>query len=138
MENETEKKTLDHLLPSSILFSALIISGAWIYAAELKNPRAPEKIARTELEEKILPSAGVILPVSWGDLGAELVSVGAIDAEKFRAVYERRGAFTDEYASLLLGENNGQLKITNENAGYLLNLFWALGLANKNPILDSG
>ena len=138
MENETEKKTLDHLLPSSILFSALIISGAWIYAAELKNPRAPEKIARTELEEKILPSAGVILPVSWGDLGAELVSVGAIDAEKFRAVYERKGAFTDEYASLLLGENNGQLKITNENAGYLLNLFWALGLANKNPILDSG
>ena len=49
-----------------------------------------------------------------------------------------RGAFTDEYKNLLFGQNDGKLKITNENAGYLLNLFWALGLANKNPILDTG
>ncbi len=28
--------------------------------------------------------------------------------------------------------------ITKGNAQYLLNLFWALGLSNKNPILDSG
>jgi len=138
MENETEKKSMDHLLPSSILFSAVIIAGAWVYTAELKNPRAPEEIARTELEEKVLPSEGVILPVRWGDLGAKLVGVGAIDAEKFKAIYDQRGAFTVEFKNLLLGQNNDNLKITNDNAGYLLNLFWALGLANKNPILDSG
>ena len=138
MENEIEKKTSDHLLPSSIFFSALIIAGAWIYTAELKNPRAPEKITRTELEEKVLPSEGVILPVTWDNLGAKLVSAGAIDAEKFKAIYDQRGAFTTEYKNLLLGENNDNLKITNDNTGYLLNLFWALGLASKNPILDSG
>ena len=138
MENETEKKSMDHMLPSSILFSAVIIAGAWVYTAELKNPRAPEEIARTELEEKVLPSEGVILPVRWGDLGAKLVGVGAIDAEKFKAIYDQRGAFTVEFKNLLLGQNNDNLKITNDNAGYLLNLFWSLGLANKNPILDSG
>jgi len=129
---------MDHMLPSSILFSAVIIAGAWVYTAELKNPRAPEEIARTELEEKVLPSEGVILPVRWGDLGAKLVGVGAIDAEKFKAIYDQRGAFTVEFKNLLLGQNNDNLKITNDNAGYLLNLFWSLGLANKNPILDSG
>lgn len=138
MENETEKKSSNHLLPSSILFSAVIIAGAWIYTVEPKNSGAPEKVARTELEEKVLPSEGVTLPVTWGNLGAELVIAGAIDADKFKDIYDQRGTFTDEYKNLLLGQNNGKLKITNENAGYLLNLFWALGLANKNPILESG
>ena len=64
--------------------------------------------------------------------------MGAIDADKFKAIYETRGAFTDEYKNLLFGQNDENLKITKDNAGYLLNLFWALGLANKNPILDSG
>ena len=78
------------------------------------------------------------MPVVWGNLGAQLVNSGAIDADKFKAIYEQRGAFTDEYKNLLLGENNGKIKITNENSGYILNLFWALGLANKNPILEEG
>src|SRR3989338_5096976 len=112
MENETEKKSMDHMLPSSILFSAVIIAGAWIYTAEMKNPRAPEKIARTELEEKILPSEGVPMPIRGGDLGAKLVCAGAIDANKFRAIYDQRGAFSAEYKNLLLGQNNDNLKIT--------------------------
>jgi len=90
------------------------------------------------LEEKVLPSKGIILPVSWGDLGAKLVSVGAIDADKFKAIYEQRGAFTDEYDKLLFGQSDDKLKITKENSGYLLNLFWALGLARKNDILENG
>jgi len=80
----------------------------------------------------------VILPVSWGDLGAKLVSVGVIDGTKFQALYDERGQFTEEYKSLLIGNNADKLKITKDNAGYLLNLFWALGLASKNQILDSG
>src|SRR3989344_1715114 len=79
----------------------------------------------SEFEEYVLPSNGVVLPVSWGNLGTELVSVGVVDADKFKAIYEGRGAFTDEYKKLLLGKNEGKLKITKENAGYLLNLFWA-------------
>jgi hypothetical protein len=89
-------------------------------------------------EEVVLPSNGVVLPVTWGDLGSKLVSTGAIDADKFIAIHDQRGAFSEEYKNLLLGQNDGKLKITNENAGYLLNLLWALGLASKNPILESG
>lgn len=157
MENETqnqitedtppEQPKKDYLLPTSILISALIIGGAWVYTAGLKASNSQQQATistnseikqKSALEEKVLPSAGVVLPVRWGDLGAKLVSVGAIDADKFKAIYEQRGAFTDEYKNLLLEQNDGQIRITEDNAGYLLNLFWALGLANKNSILDTG
>jgi len=38
------------------------------------------------------------------------------------------------YEKLLYDKNNGEIKITPENSGTLLNLFWALGLGNKNEI----
>ena len=157
MENEiqnqiTEYKSFkqqkrSYSLPASILISAVILASAWIYTNELKVSESQQGASvasdfqtkqKSALGEKVLPSAEVILPVVWGDLGARLISVGAIDADKFKAIYEQRGLFTDEYKNLLLGQNDGQLKITENNAGYLLNLFWALGLANKNPILDDG
>ena len=142
MENEpkaTESKKA-RLLPASIFASAIIIAGAWIYTSEPNENSAKneEKLSSTELEENVLPADGVVLPIIWGDLGAKLVAAGAIDEDKFTAVYTQRGAFTDEYKNLLLGQNNSELKMTKDNAGYLLNLFWALGLASKNPILDSG
>ncbi|MDP2705371.1 MAG: hypothetical protein U1D31_00665 [Patescibacteria group bacterium] len=136
----------DYVLSASILISALVLSGAWMYTS---GPGTVEKQTSglgtnheqtkiSELEEKVLSSQGVDLPVTWGDLGVKLASVGAIDAEKFKAIYEDRSAFTNEYKNLLLGQNDGKLKITKNNAGYLLNLFWALGLASKNEILEKG
>lgn len=145
-ESDSAPVKRDMLLPISILLSALIIAWAWTHTVGPQYPRnqiqdrpqAENQATASILEEKVLPSRGVRLPTRWGDLGAKLVSVGAIDAERFEAMYEERGVFTDEYRNLLLGENDGELIINKDNAGFLLNLFWALGLANKNPILDSG
>lgn len=156
MENENQNQTTEtapsaeqqrpqrnYILSASILISALILASAWMYTNGFGTAATSQKASVADarvsaLEEKVLPSGGVVLPVKWGDLGAKLVSVGAIDAEKFTAMYSQRGAFTDEYRNLLFGDDNGNLKITEENAGYLLNLLWALGLANKNPILETG
>ncbi len=113
--NQTKKITSKSAIPS---------------AASSKN-----KVASAKLSEEVLPSQGVVLPVSWGNLGAQLVKLGVIDQNKFTALYQRRGTFSPEYKQLLLGNNSGQLKITKSNSGYLLNLFWAFGLANANPIL---
>ncbi|MBI5401241.1 hypothetical protein HZB05_00195 [Candidatus Wolfebacteria bacterium] len=137
----------DYFIPVSILISSIIISSAWVYTMGLKAgtqqktniASSQEKAAPvSELKEKVLPSQGVELHVVWGDLGAKLVSTGVIDADKFKAIYEQRESFTNEYKNLLLGDNNGKLKMTSSNSGYLLNLFWALGLGNKNPVLDTG
>ncbi len=135
MENEETNK---YLLPISVLISGVLIAGSFFLSADSRGKEVQSLRAPDINEEVVLPSDGVALPVVWGNLGAKLVSSGVIDADKFKAIYDQRGAFTEEYKNLLLGQNNEKLKMTKDNAGYLLNLFWALGLANKNPILDSG
>src|SRR3990167_9592627 len=173
MEDQTEEKIngSGYAVPVSIVIAGIIIASALLKnGANLNSRTSGIKPSNTKTatqavsasEEAVVPSEGVDLPVVWGDLGAKLVSVGAIDAEKMQALYEERGefapletdrpeavvavplagrsltGFSDEYQNLLLGQNDGKLKITKDNAGYLLNLFWALGLASKNSILDSG
>src|SRR3989338_5911804 len=130
----------DHTLAASVLVSSIILAGAWIYTSESTGGFAPGRgeTDLSKLEEEVLPSKGVLLPVTWDDLGVKLVNEGVIDAEKFRTIYAERDSFTDEYSDLLLENNNGKMTITADNSGYLLNLFWALGLANKNRILDEG
>lgn len=142
MEQENKK---DHSLTLSILASSIILASSWIYTEFGVAPErrtgfvaTEQKKQVSELKTIVLPSQGVELPIVWGDLGKKLVDDGMIDAAKFRAIYEQRGTFTKEYENLLTGTDNGRLKITNENSGYLLNLFWALGLGNKNDILENG
>ncbi len=136
----------DYALPACIVISAIILALAWIYTTGLRAANLGKAEVKTNARStsesvpgaEVTPSSGVILPISWGDLGAQLVSAGVIDAERFQAIYDGRGEFTSEYRTLLLGRSDGLLLITPKNAAYLLNLFWALGLANKNPILDAG
>lgn len=100
------------------------------------NASPPQNIGAHSLRESVIPSSGVVLSVTWGDIGARLVEVGAIDPEKIAVLYQGRGGFPAEYQRLLEENADEKIVITNANSGYLLNLLWALGLANKNPILE--
>lgn len=120
-------------MAKNILVVVAIVVGMWVYATgeEIQAPVS-------SMEEKVLPADGVTLPVQWGDLGKQLITAGVIDEEKFEQLYARRGGLTTEMKAMLQGENNGQVKITTENAGVVLNLLWALGLGSKNEILEKG
>lgn len=146
-EAATESVKKDYLLPASILILAVIIAGAWVYTTGLKIQNAPQKAVgssisssaqKSGLEEKVLPSEGVVLPVRWGDLGVKMASVGVINKEKLESLYAGRGGLSGEEKKLLEDDRSGQLKITENNSGFLLNLFWALGLSTKNDILERG
>lgn len=131
-----------------IILAAVLIFGALIYGAanykKLNNTlseadnlkSAPEE--KISFQEEVIPSAGVELPAKWGDLGKRLIETGAIDAEKFEAIYAQRGGLSEADKKILYGEDNGNLKINSENSGFILNMLWALGLANKNPVLENG
>jgi hypothetical protein len=139
MENENVKNTKDKLdspyvLPLAIILSAAMLSGAWMYNSA--HPYNSGNDIASLKGNVVTPSEGVVLPVAWGNLGKKLVDAGAIDVTKFTNLYIQRGEYSDENERLLTGDNNGKLKITEKNAGYLLNLFWALGLAEDNPILS--
>ncbi|OHB22851.1 MAG: hypothetical protein A2939_03525 [Parcubacteria group bacterium RIFCSPLOWO2_01_FULL_48_18] len=136
----------DYVLSASIFISAIILAGAWVYTTSLKYPQNSTQVqsqtesqtTTNELEEKLLPSEGIVLPVRWGNLGAKMISAGMIDEEKFEELYASRGGLDGETRKLLYGESNGNLKITSENSGIILNLLWALGLGTKNDVLETG
>jgi hypothetical protein len=83
-----------------------------------------------------MPSQGVELPATWGDLGKQMVASGVIDQQKFEALYTQRGGLSAVDKKMLLEAGNGKIKITAENSGTILNMLWALGLGNKNEILN--
>ncbi|OGL87521.1 hypothetical protein A3I40_04285 [Candidatus Uhrbacteria bacterium RIFCSPLOWO2_02_FULL_48_12] len=103
-----------------------------------KQNSANTTAGEANLEGTVIPSAGVVLPVVWGDLGVKMAAAGVIDAQQFEALYAERGGLDAEGKQLLTGAGNGRLKITPQNSGVLLNLLWAFGLGNKNEILDKG
>ena len=95
----------------AIVVAGAMFAGVWLYNAQnpanenektvAENQQAPAtNVPLSELEAIVLPAEGVVLPVIWGDLGAKLVSVGAIDEIRFKALYSEREQFTKEYEKL--------------------------------------
>ncbi len=79
------------------------------------------------------------LPVSFGDIGPQLLNAGTIDYERFLQVYQQAGQpLTEEQQQILTAGSEEPIVFTQENAYFLLNLFWALGLTNQNPLLGEG
>jgi len=138
MEKENSFITGSMMISASLL----IFAGVQVYLAKRPTVSAPTQSSPTAdtaaLQKAVAPSNGVVLPVKWGDLGKRMVVAGVIDAAKFEALYAGRGELAADAKMLLDSDNNGQLVITPENSGTLLNLLWALGLANKNPVLEKG
>lgn len=116
-----------------------LVSNNSAVPAQPAQPTVPQAApADPALIAQVLPSAGVELPVTWGDLGQQMVKAGVIDQQKFTALYAQRGGLSPEDTKMLTAGGNGKIKITNENSGTILNLLWALGLGNKNIILETG
>ena len=102
------------------------------------NNEAAATASVDQLVAAVLPEAGVKLPAGWGNLGKQMVAVGVINQSAFEEVYASRGGLDAYSKNLLLAEANDQLVINSQTAAVLLNLLWALGLGNKNPVLDQG
>lgn len=133
----------------TIIVSLIVISGIWIYvtglsadkadnygAAAYSQQRSPQ--AADALSEAVAPSGGILLPVRWGSLGQKMTATGVINESQFKALYAQNGGLTVDEQALLDSPNNGNLVINKQNAGIILNLLWAFGLGNKNPILENG
>src|SRR3989344_7431574 len=112
-------------------------------AKETAQAANPKKIAQeskvSEMQEKVAPSKGVVLPVKWKDTLAKAVKAGAIDLNKYETSLALGGAkLMPGHKKLLLEGSDENISFTPENAMFNLNMLWALGLVNKNPILTEG
>lgn len=135
-------------MQTEILFLSLVGIVALVYVYEtfigknyqklaIKSDKTA-KILEENYSQKIIPENGVVLPAKWGDSGARMISAGVIDKSKLEELYAGRGGLKGEEKKLMEGLDNGNLKITRENSSFVLNLLWALGLGNKNEILENG
>lgn len=91
------------------------------------------------LMQQINPREGYKIPAVFGDIGPQLVTAGAIDVTKFTTLYQQQNkTLPDDQISILTKETISNVTISLENASFLLNFFWALGLTNQNAILTDG
>jgi len=126
-----------------IIGFALGIGGGYLlWARPAAQSTAAESDPRARiaaLVESINPPDGYSLPVRFNDLGPRLLEAGAIDFNRFTQVYQNAGRpLTDEQVSILQEGSTQSVVLNRENAYFLLNFFWAVGLANQNPILTEG
>ncbi len=134
IEPEVQKK--DYMLPASILISALVLGGAWVYTAGLKAERADNRTP--QIAERQAIDQGIEIPAQWGDLGRKMAEAGVFDRGQLAALYNSRGGLSAADIKFIDGSSDGKLRVTQANSGLLLNLLWALGLSNKNQILEKG
>lgn len=89
------------------------------------------------LKQEVLPQKGYQLGVTWQDIGVQLVRSGVIDRQKFEQT------FNGEAGSLAMMKyldvsSHEKMMVNEKNSHFLVNMLWALGLVNKNDILDNG
>lgn len=102
--------------------------------AQINTP-SPEPSPTSSLN---LPDS-YALPVSYNDIGPQLLAAGAIDYDRFAQVYGEAGQpLTQEQQTILRHGSDAPIVINRENAYFLLNYFWALGLTNQNALLTEG
>lgn len=145
-----------YVLAASVLVAAIIVSGTWVYVTRLKyGGGAAGDVAsaatasggaagtvsaadQAALEAVVLPAQGVVLPITWGDIGMKMRDAGVIDEKKLADLYAKRGGVPTDMRRMMNESVSEPIVMTRDNASSFLNLFWAFGLSNKNDILDKG
>ena len=91
------------------------------------------------LLDEIAPAEGFTVEARWGDLLPQLVEAGVIDVAKFKEVAQRSGApLTEDQLRLLSTSSDEKLSIDRDNTYFILNVLWAVGLANADEVLSQG
>lgn len=106
--------------------------------------RGEKQITKTSTADKNLfdeinPEKGYEITASYGSLGPDMIKMGVLDLEKFKSLFKKSGnELTQEQLDILTKGSDKKIKITRENSYFLLDFFWAVGLANKTRILTEG
>lgn len=98
--------------------------------------KSPEELVQI-LKQQVLPQDGYKTSLKWKDLGQKLVEAGAIEKEKFEESVTS-DADGKDHMKYLDGASEDNISISEKNSHFIVNFFWALGLANKSKVLDEG
>lgn len=105
----------------------IIKRGETTFAQKMEKNIEVVKVAKT-----------LTIPRKWKEINALLLTEGVIDKEAFESIYAGRGGMSQHMKDLVSADSPNDAVISENNSAFALNLFWALGLANKNVILEEG
>jgi rhodanese-related sulfurtransferase len=88
----------------------------------------------SNLVNDLLPAEGYTLPIKWGSIGPTLVDLGVIDKAKFMEVV----AMDDVQKAILEGKSDTNININAGNSQFVVNMLWALGLAQESLVYIEG
>ena len=127
------------LLTYALLAAAFGFLGGWLGPEVLDDDSTSPSSPEEELAASLFPAAGVTLDVRWGDIPRRLVAEGVIDLDKFSTAAQAAGSpLTPEQLKILSEGSDAPVRFDADNAYFLLDVLWALGLANKNSVLTEG
>ncbi len=93
-----------------------------------------ELLDLSSLPDHVLPESGFELPISWGDLAPKLVQLGVIDKAKF----EKAVAMGEGEKQIFEGRSDIPIRINSNNSQFVVDVLWAVGLAQKSLVYDEG
>lgn len=88
----------------------------------------------SRLDAQVIPEKGAEMPVSWGNIVPKLVSLGVIDDAKFRQLVK----MTPDQEEIYSKGTDKKIKIDRANVQFVVDMLWALGLAQKSLVYDEG
>lgn len=144
-----KKETAPQLLPLLLLIIFIVIVYTLPRLPKTWRLQTQRKILQTTAEIKqgqttgifaqINPQEGYEIKAKYNDIGPSMLEMGVIDLDKFKQTYEKSGQpLTAEQLDILTKGASKKIRITPGNSYFLLNFFWAFGLANKSKILEEG
>lgn len=137
------EKIIKNKSEALMLVVAIILAFGIYYLPKTPAKNAVGVLPSAESTESLIgevnPKSGYTINAKYGNIGYRLIKDGAIDFEKFKEVYDGAGEpLTEKQLKILSDGLDEKITVNSDNSYFLLNFFWALGLANKNPILDEG
>lgn len=130
-----------------LLLSILIAYGAGIlsfFALEKAVFKGKEEVITeqgvnlSKIQSKVLPDKGYRIRVNWQEQGKKLIDDGVIDKKKLAQAISGTDELAPELNKYLDGSRQREIIVNHETARFWVDVLWGLGLANKNPILESG
>ncbi len=131
------KQVITRIALAGLIFVSGLGSGYFIRGHSRSNQTA--SLEMNALMNAVNPEDGFKIQAIYGDVGPRLIAAGTIDLATFTQLYQQAGQpLSAQEMDILTKGSPDQIAITRENARFLLNYFWALGLTNKNAILNEG
>lgn len=120
-----------------VLMPQIIKKTPFTFPFRSLSPTPVPQSKNSQIINNVLPKK-YNLGVSFGSTVKKLVESGAIDKQKFLALYEDRKGLPPEFQKLLDEKSDEPIIVTADNSSIILNLLWPLGITNKTKTLSNG